>query len=194
MQANPVTPPNGGMVMSRLAMARAAFDEQKRILLAEYPDLMDDEQALFDTVDGLTDLTDILAALCRRVKHELEIEIKAIKDLERQIKERRQRFEARKERLQKLILNTMITADIKKISRADIDFWHQMADQSVEVTIAPEMLPKKYQRVTIEVAADVAAIKRDLKAGKKITAKGDDGKKTPVAYLRDGTPFLRIKV
>jgi hypothetical protein len=49
--------------MTRLAFARAKHQALRARLLAEDPDL--DEQTLADTLEGLTDLNEIIAAILR---------------------------------------------------------------------------------------------------------------------------------
>lgn len=91
--------------------------EYLRHQLAEkFPDA--DEETLRDTLEGMTDLTDMLAELIRSSLDDLAL-VAALEDREANMKLRRGRFEIRAQKKRDLVETIMERADIQKIAEAD---------------------------------------------------------------------------
>lgn len=92
--------------------------------------------------------------------------IKAIKDEEKTLKERREQIEKKTEALKDYIEQCMVLACIDKIetAKAKISF-----RSSTSVSIDDqEKLPPKYVKITMTTAPDKTAIGAALKAGEKV--------------------------
>jgi hypothetical protein len=90
----------------------------KEQLLFENKELSEDDQTLIDTLDGLSDLPEQIAALVRDAMRTKTM-AKALKIIIEDNVSRKQRFEAKAERLRALALWAMTEADIKKIDAPD---------------------------------------------------------------------------
>jgi hypothetical protein len=95
-----------------------AHHEYLREQLAErFPDA--DEDTLRDTLEGMTDLTDMLAEMIRSSLDDKAL-VTALKQREADMKERRERFETRAQKKRDLVWSMMERADIKKIAVPDL--------------------------------------------------------------------------
>ncbi len=88
-------------------------------LALKFPELREDEQALADTLEGMTDLTDMLAELIRSSLDDKALVI-ALKQREADMRERRERFETRAQKKRDLVWTTMERAAIKQINMPDL--------------------------------------------------------------------------
>jgi hypothetical protein len=98
-------------------------------LMHEY-ELLPEDQCLIDTLDGLTDLKDKIAALVRE-----SVRTKAMADALKFIIDdnitRKRRFEDKAERLRALVLHAMSEAGIPKIDAADMTISNSPGPQCV---------------------------------------------------------------
>lgn len=102
--------------MSNLAFSAATYCALRERLLAEDPNL--DEQTLADTVEGLTDLHDILAAVIRSAlcDEALATGLKTrIDDMQRRL----QRLEERAHKRRQMARDVMVETNIKNITAPD---------------------------------------------------------------------------
>ena len=107
----------------------------REALLAEHDDI--DEQTLADTVEGLVNLHEMLTAIVRGAL-DAEALAEAIKARAKDMRERQTRFEARAERLRKIVRDAMADAHITKIMQPD--FTATVRPGQPHVTITDEQL------------------------------------------------------
>lgn len=105
--------------MPDLNAALATRLNLKDQLLAVYPQLAEDEQALLDTLDGMDTLNEQVVAILR---HAIEREAhgKALGELIEAMRARKQRLEAGARSLRAAALHAMQEAGIPKIPAADM--------------------------------------------------------------------------
>ena len=109
-------------------------------LLAELPDL--DEDTLADTLEGITDLREMLAELVRSALED-EALAGALSTRLSDMKARLERLEARAKRKRQLALEAMTQADIKKIEEADFTASLRQGAPALEV-VAEDKIPVAY--------------------------------------------------
>ena len=115
--------------------------EYLRQQLAEkFPDA--DEETLRDTLEGMTDLTDMLAELIRSSLDDKAF-VTALKQREDDMKERRERFETRAQKKRNLVWLTMERANLKKIEAPDLSVGLQKSKPSVRIT-DEGMIPNQF--------------------------------------------------
>ena len=82
-------------------------------LKAEFPDA--DEETLRDTLEGLTDLPEMLGAVVRSQLDDKSLVI-ALRGRIGEMKERLARFETRAQKKRDLVMTTMENADLRKLT------------------------------------------------------------------------------
>lgn len=102
--------------MNHLDFARAHYQAVRTRLQAEEPEL--DEQTLADTVEGLTDLHEILLAIMRSALTD-EALAEGLKNRITEMQERRERFLDRASKRRTIARDVMVEAQISKITAAD---------------------------------------------------------------------------
>jgi hypothetical protein len=112
----------------------------RRRLLSELPDL--DEETLADTLEGLTDLREMLAELIRSALDD-EALIKGLSTRLSDLKARLERLESRAKRKRQLALRVMSDAVIPKLAVADFTASLKQAPPAVEV-LAEDRIPAVY--------------------------------------------------
>lgn len=153
----------------------------KAAILAEHPDLADDDEALFDTVDGLTDAADIVAAIVRQSREDVAA-VEALKALIGQYQARAERIAKRAETRKTAALRMMQAMGVRKIERPE--FTLSVAQTPPRVIVTDRMLlPDDYWRVKRE--PDLSLIRDVLKAG---------GVSVPGATLSNGGETLKVSV
>jgi hypothetical protein len=112
----------------------------REAVLAEFGDGDLDEQTLADTVEGLTNLHELLAAIIRGVI-DAEVMASAIRARTMDMKDRLDRFELHAERLRQIVKNAMADAHIHKLTQPD--FTASLRAGQPHVTITDEdLLPQ----------------------------------------------------
>lgn len=153
--------------------------EYLREQLAErFPD--EDEETLRDTLEGLTDLTDMLAELIRSSLDDKAL-VTALKQREADMKERRERFETRAQKKRDLVFNTMERADIKKIDAPDLTASLRAGRSKVMVAVESEV-PGMYW-LPQDPKLDRNGLYRDLVSGTDV----------PGATLANAPPTLSVR-
>ena len=156
-----------------------AHHEYLREQLAEkFPDA--DEETLCDTLEGMTDLTDMLAELIRSSLDDKAL-VTALKQREADMAERRVRFETRAEKKRDLAWSTMERADIKKIAMPDFTASLRKSQPAVSIADENEIPPRYWVRPDPKL--DRAAINAALKAGVSV----------PGATLANAPPTLSVR-
>ena len=84
------------------------------VLVERYPELREDEELKADMLEGSTDFNETMEKLLRRTQDSMYL-AKACQDAERDIHDRRKRFEKRVEFGRELMRRLMETAEIRKL-------------------------------------------------------------------------------
>jgi hypothetical protein len=136
----------------------------KAELLRQFPELSDDEQALIDTLDGISDLDEqILAVL--RLAVEREALATGLEVLMEKHDTRRKRLQLGAEKLRDAVLYVMLEAGRKKIVASDMTVSVAAGRAGVQITdetALPDSMVKM-ERVPLK-----SAIKDALKAGQAV--------------------------
>ena len=132
-----------------------AHHEYLRAELAErFPDV--DEETLRDTLEGMTDLTDMLGELIRSSLDDRAF-VAALKQREADMKERRERFETRAQKKRDLVEAVMERADIQKIAEADFTAGMRAGKRKVMV-IDEAAIPENFWRAQAPTLDKVALL------------------------------------
>jgi hypothetical protein len=125
-------------------------------LLAEFPDT--DEPTLRDTLEGLTDLREMLASLVRSYLDDLTL-VEALGLRIGEMQKRVARFEARAEKKRSLVLSAMEQAELKQLAEADFTVSLRRTSPPLIVTCEREIpagwwrpQPPKLERQALLVA------------------------------------------
>jgi seryl-tRNA synthetase len=132
--------------------------------LAEEFDLADDDAALLDTLEGETNLKEVLAYMAREATR-YEAFAEAIKRIIEENKDRKDRFERKSDKLRQSIGWAMQEAGLKKVEAADVTLSLRNNPPSLVTTIEPEDAPEQFRTVKTTYAFDKKAIKEALMAG-----------------------------
>ncbi len=109
-------------------------------LLAEIPDL--DEDTLADTLEGITDLKDMLAELVRSALVD-EALASGLSTRLCDMKARLERLETRARRKRQLVLEAMTQAELKRLEEADFTASLRQGAPALEV-VAEDKIPVAY--------------------------------------------------
>ena len=146
--------------MNKLAFATIHYNAIRERLLEEDPAL--DEETLADTVEGLTDLHDIVAAIIRSALVD-EALVTGLKGRIGQMQERVGRLEDRASKRRQIARDVMGEVDIRKIAAPD--FTVSIRPGSASLCVTDEaVIPKDYWEPR-EPRLNRAALLLDLKQG-----------------------------
>jgi hypothetical protein len=113
----------------------------REAVLAEFGDDLD-EQTLADTVEGMTNLHELLAAIVRGAL-DAEAMVDAMRSRVRDMQTRSERLDARADRLRKIVRNAMADAHIQKLTQPD--FTASLRNGTPHVTITDEQaIPESF--------------------------------------------------
>ncbi len=156
---------------------RAAFvamHKQKReLLLQEFPELLEDQQALDDTLEGISYLPDIIANIIRDARED-ETTVTVLAMMIREMSDRKARFAVRAERRRSMAQHLMEAIDLRKLEQPD--FTASIRAVPPKVEIEDDMIPDvlcKFVRVP-----DKTAIKAALAEGPVAGARMSNGGET----------------
>ena len=161
--------------------ARHDWKVMKHELLQSFPDLAEDETALFDTLDGMTDLTDQIAELIRSADMDKRF-CEAIKLKIQDLNERSSRLMHRADKKRAVCLQAMAEDDIKKIEVFDMTISRRRVAPKVMV-IDREIIPQDF----IEAVLVQKVLKADVKAA--LAA----GVEVPGAVLSNASETLSVR-
>lgn len=163
-----------------LAVALQNDRSLKAQLIAQFPELGDDEQALIDTLDGLSDLDEqIVTAL--RLAIEREAMAEGLAGLIKQMADRKARLAIGAENIRSAVLSTMVEAGRSKIMSADMTITVTPGRPGVTV-IDDASLPS--DMVVVTRRADMKAINAAVKVGRVI----------PGTAPKNPRPYLTVRV
>ena len=161
-----------------LAFAATAYRTLRDRIRAHDPQI--DEQTLADTVEGLTDLYEILAAIVRSALVD-EALAEGLRNRMKEMQARLARFDERAEKQRCIARDMMIEADIKKITAPD--FTVSIRSGTPHVAVTDEAgIPADYWREQAP-KLDRQAVLNALKRGAQI----------PGAELSNPQPVLSVR-
>lgn len=129
-------------------------------LLAQYPELAEDEQALFDTLDGLTELQPALIAVLRSRDDDLML-VEGIKGRMAELGERLRRLDERADNKRAFVTDIMDQSGLKKIEAPD--FTVSLGRKPTSLIITDEAaIPEDYWREKTVKSVDKTLIKQAL--------------------------------
>lgn len=133
----------------------------KERLLAEFPDLAEDEAALFDTLDGLTEFNEIAVALIQSAEDDAAFaDALGVRMADMQI--RRDRFKKRHDAKRAAVAQAMETVGVKKIEAPECTLSLRAVPPKV-VVIDEAQIPDAYWREKTVRSVDRDALKNALK-------------------------------
>jgi hypothetical protein len=165
---------------TRLAIEAANYRLKRETLLEQYPDLAADEEALLDTLEGLTDVHEQLAALLRSAVED-EALADGLHEYQAKLADRKSIMQARAIRKRRIALRYMSDLDIKKIVSPDMTITRKPVPPSVLI-IDITLIPEAFTRVRRE--PDKVALKAALAEGEVI----------PGAALSNGGETLAVRI
>ena len=165
--------------MNKLAFSRAHYQAVKLRVCEDHPDL--DEETLADTVEGLTDLQDIVAAILRSAVTD-EALGKGLRARISDMQERLSRLEDRASKRRQIARDVMIEADIKKITAPDLTVSIRAGTPAVVITDESLVPPQYWEPRDPRLNRQSLAV--DLKAGQSIEG----------AILGNPEPVLSVRV
>jgi hypothetical protein len=146
---------------SSLVNSVRIYETIREQLMHEY-ELLPEDQCLIDTLDGLTDLKDKIAALVRDAVRTKAMAA-ALKIIIEDNFSRKQRFEAKAERLRALALYAMEEAGIPKVDAADVTISNTEGQKRVIIT-DEDAVPDQFCK--IERTPMRMKIAEELKSGR----------------------------
>lgn len=133
-------------------------------LLADYPELASDEQALQDTIEGETQAIEAIAALIRSAQEDKAM-AKALKEMNEERQIRKERIEARADRREQAAYMLMSAIELRRLVQPDFTLSVRSTPWGVRVDY-PEAVPDSFCRIKRE--PDKAAIKAEYAAGRDV--------------------------
>lgn len=164
--------------MDPLTRSLATHEALKRQLREIYGDEIDQE-ALLDTLDGESDLVELIAATYRQALAD-DAMVEGIKALQDKLAARRKRIEHRSEKLKAAVAHAMEASERAKITAPDFTLSLGRGPDKLIVT-DDGLIPPDFWRIKRE--PDKAALKEALKGGATI----------PGAVLSNGGTVLRAR-
>jgi len=153
--------------------ALAEYVSIKARLLAEFPDLAEDETALLDTLEGVTDLREAIIAIMRS-RDDDAILIAGIQARIDELQQRGSRFSERAVKKKAFVAAIMERAEIKKIEAPE--FTLSLGKKAQQLVISDEgAIPEQFWKEKTTRFLDKLALKDVLKVGTIPGASLDNG-------------------
>lgn len=167
------------MSTGRVAFSKVLYLRVRERLAEEYPEL--DEETLADTIEGLTDLNEVLAAVVRSALGD-EALAEGLRGRIGDMQGRLARLEDRAARLRQIVREVMTEADLKKITAPD--FTVSLRPGSPALVVTDEAAIPKHYWVAREPRLDRQGLHAELKRGSVIAG----------ANLSNPEPVLSVRV
>ena len=139
--------------------------------IAELEELINNEELTEDEViEVKTMIESVLNEKAEQIAYVIknkESDIKAIKEEEKRLKEKRKSVEKSAERLKAYVLENLLMLDKKKIKTSVGDIAIRKS-QAVEVSTDVNVLDDRFKRVKTTVEADKTALKEAIKSGEVV--------------------------
>lgn len=165
--------------MSQLAFAAITYRSLRDRIRAQDPTI--DEQTLADTVEGLTDLTEIVTAIIRSALHD-EALIKGLKCRITELQARLDRLQDRASKRRQIAKDVMVDLGLKKITVPD--FSASIRDGVPSLTVLDEdAVPSIYWQ------PGEPRLKRQLLASEL-----KEGAEVPGVSLSNPEPVLSVRI
>ena len=140
--------------------ALAEYVSIKARLRAEFPDLAEDETALLDTLEGVTDLREAIIAIMRS-RDDDAILIEGIQARIDELQDRGSRFSDRATKKKTFVAAIMERAEIKKIEAPD--FTLSLGKKARQLVVSDESaIPPEYWTEKVVRSLDKKALKDHL--------------------------------
>jgi len=150
--------------MHQLSFAAANYRALRERLRTQDPTL--DEQTLADTVEGLTDLHEIVTAIIRAALNDEALAV-GLKGRIAEMQGRLERFEDRASKRRQIAKDVMVELDLKKLTAPDFTASIRAGTPALMV-IDEAAIPKIYWEPR-EPRLDRQTLSAELKAGTEIT-------------------------
>lgn len=165
--------------MFDIAQESARHTELKRRLLAEHGEL--DEETLADTLEGLTELNEVIAAALRSALDDESL-ITALKDRIASMRERSERLASRAKAKRRACAEAMAGCGLQRIDQPDLTVTLRKRSERVEID-STDLIPASYWRTPAPVL-EKRALSDALKAGEAIAG----------ARLVEGESSITVRV
>lgn len=162
-----------------LTMDAAEVERHINALMAEYPDLAQDEELRASMIEGETSLDKVIERALAQ-KMEADIMVSGIASLIESLSERSSRFERKSDAMRGLMKRLMMAGNLKSLPLPAASLSIQAGRQSVRIT-DEAAIPSQLTKIT--VTPDKTAIAAQLKAGTDV----------PGAELITGEPTLTVR-
>ena len=155
------------------------FDIQN--LLLQYPELAEDDVLREDTLDGVTDFREALSGIVRRIDNAMMLK-SALNVRIDELKQRRERFDLRIDRLRELTLSVLQSANLKKLELPEVTLSQRAGLPQIVGEPDVDQLPDDLVRIRRE--ANRTAIREALLAHREL----------PGLSLSNAPPSLVVKM
>lgn len=124
----------------RIDEATRHYDRMQKMLLAEFPNL--DDETLSDTLEGTTDLRELLGALIRSALEDEAI-LEALSTRLADLKARQKRIRKRADAKRALALKAMKGVNIKALTEPDFSAFVRRASPALDL-LSEEKIPAQF--------------------------------------------------
>ena len=146
-----------------VSLSLNSYIAKKRSIIDEIEDI--DEETLLDTLEGITDLPDLLAALLRSSIEDHSLAF-ALRDRLSAMRDRLTRLDERIEKKRLIVRNAMLEAGMKKMLQPDFTAYLRAASPSVQV-LDETLIPAEYW-IAQKPKLDKVGLLSKLRLGKEI--------------------------
>ena len=160
----------------------ALVEQYRRLresLIVEFPELVEDNETLADTLEGETELPDVISRFIRDARHDEAMAI-ALGGIIKEEQERKARLGARADKRRAIALALMSSAQMRNLVQPDFSASIRFVPPKVEITDDTK-LPDQFVRITR--TPDKIAIREALGKGEQV----------PGAGLGNGSETLSIR-
>ena len=149
---------------TREALIVAEYKRVRESLLTQFPELVDDTKTLTDTLEGETDLLDVIDQMLRQSREDKAF-ADALNGIIKETRERQERLKRRAEKHKAGALALLEAAGEKKLIRPDYTASIRFTPGKVEI-IDDAALPDAFVKVV--TTPDKTAIKAALERGESV--------------------------